>query len=258
MIDVHEFTKVYDRTPAVDQLTFRAEPGTLLGLVGPNGAGKTTTLRSLCGVVAPTNGRISVAGFNVTRDPVEVKRRLAYVPDDPPLFGDMTVDDHLAFAAAAYGVEDAADKAAVLLDEFQLLDKRRERAGNLSRGMRQKLAVCCAYLHDPEVLLFDEPLTGLDPVGIRRLLDSLRRRAAAEATVVVSSHLLAMIEDVCTHVLLLDSGRCRFHGSLEDLRRTFLDEDEAATLERVFFKATGLDETQATTASAAEPVEVGR
>lgn len=254
MIDVRDFTKQYDDLTAVDRLTFRAEPGQVLGLVGPNGAGKTTTLRALCGVVSPTAGHVSVAGFDVTREPVEVKSRLAYVPDDPPLFSDMTVDEHLAFTAAAYGVRNAAVRAEELLDRFQLLSKRAERAGNLSRGMRQKLAVCCAYLHDPEVLLFDEPLTGLDPAGIRLLLDSLRVRAAEGATVIVSSHLLAMIEEICTDVLILDHGRSRFRGSLEELRSRFLDRNEAATLERVFFEATRDEATPAPEVSAVAEV----
>lgn len=237
MIAVENFSKTYGSTRAVHSLTFRVSPGTILGLVGPNGAGKTTTLKALSGVVGPTQGTLSLFGVNVASEPIRAKRLLGYVPDDPPLFSDLTVDGHLAFTAAAYAVAHAESRAKALLDEFDLYAKRRTPAGELSRGMRQKLAVCCAFLHNPPVLLFDEPLTGLDPAGIRTLKRAIVRRAQ-DGVVVVSSHLLAMVEDLCTHVLILHGGRQRFFGPLDDLRTSFVEDTQVATLENIFFLAT--------------------
>src|SRR5262249_54214672 len=153
----------------------------LLAIIGPNGAGKTTTMRALTGIISATRGRLSVAGFDLDADPIAAKSRLAFVPDDAPLFHDLTVEEHLMFYASAYRVRDSRGKALKLLDEFELSPKLCTPASNLSRGMRQKLAICCAYLHDPQAILFDEPLTGLDPQGIRVFKRSLEERAAAGA-----------------------------------------------------------------------------
>lgn len=238
VIQVTDFHKTYGGTQAVSQLSFEVGPGEILGLVGPNGAGKTTTMRSLSAIIAPTGGRLSVMGRDVVADPIGVKNILAYIPDDPQLFPNLTVEEHLAFIASAFAVEQAEVKANQLLEEFELTAKRRARARDLSRGMRQKLAICCAYLHDPAALLFDEPLTGLDPHGIHRLKASIRERAARGAAVLISSHLLAMVEDICTHLLILDSGRQRFFGTLQELKQRFQREEQNATLERIFFLAT--------------------
>ncbi len=238
MISVEDFHKAYDGIPAVAGLSFEVGGGEILGLIGPNGAGKTTTLKSLSCVIAPTQGRLTIDGFDVDNDPLEVKRRIAYVPDDPQLFPNLTVEQHLAFTAAAYGVPNPNAKAGELLHDFELIDQRDKAARDLSRGMRQKLAICCAFLHDPLVLMFDEPLTGLDPRGIRRLKESIDARAADGAAVIVSSHLLAMVEDICTQVLILDSGSQRFFGPLEDLRKKFITSEQNASLERIFFLAT--------------------
>ncbi len=238
VIHVDDFHKAYDETVAVVGLSFDVAPGQILGLVGPNGAGKTTTMRTLSCLLTASRGSLSVDGCDVSTEPIDVKQRLAYIADDPQLFSDLTVDEHLAFVASAYGVAQATSKADRLLQDFDLTQKRHTPAGDLSRGMRQKLAIICAYLRDPRALLFDEPLTGLDPHGIRKLKESIRERAAAGAVVIVSSHLLAMVEDLCTHVLILESGRQRFCGTINELRNAFVSEDEELTLERIFFLAT--------------------
>ncbi len=237
MIEVIDFRKAYDGTVAVAGLSFRVEPGQVLGLVGPNGAGKTTTLRALTGIIPCGGGQLRIAGFDLARDPLQVKRRVAYVADDPQLFHDLTVEQHLTFTASIYGTDAPADKIASLLAQFDLEFKRRTPAADLSRGMRQKLAICCAYLHDPQALLLDEPMTGLDPRSIRVLKQSIARRAERGAAVVISSHLLAMVEDICTHLLILDLGRQRFCGTLDQLRSTFADLHDEASLEEIFFRA---------------------
>jgi ABC-2 type transport system ATP-binding protein len=238
MIRVEQFHKAYGKTIAVRDIDFAVEAGQILGMVGPNGAGKTTTLRAICGIIPFARGRIAVAGHDVEREPIAAKGRIGYIPDDPQLFPDLTVEQHLAFVASTYGVPDAAEKAARLCEQFELTAQHNTAARNLSRGMRQKLAICCAYLHDPAALLFDEPLTGLDPRGIRTLKESIRRRAAEGAAVIVSSHLLAMVEDICTHVLVLAKGRRRFCGPLAELRVKFAGQQPDASLEHIFFHAT--------------------
>jgi ABC-2 type transport system ATP-binding protein len=239
VISVQDFHKFYRDTPAVRGISFEVAPGQITGVIGPNGAGKSTTMRALSGIIPATSGTLTVADFNVDTHPVEVKQRLAYVPDDPRLFPHLTVEDHLAFTAAAYRVSDAAEKALRLLQQFELDHKRRTAAKDLSRGMRQKLAICCAYLYDPVVLLFDEPLTGLDPKGIRTLKQSILDRAAAGAGILISSHLLAMVEDICQQILLLNHGSQLFCGSTTELHQQFGDCDHQTSLEQIFFAATG-------------------
>lgn len=238
MIDVVDFHKAYADQIAVRGISFRVAPGEVLGIIGPNGAGKTTTMRAIAGIIPASRGRLAVAGHDLVTEALAAKRELAFVPDDPPLFHDLTVEEHLAFYGSVYRVAGARAKAAQLLEEFELTSKATTSASNLSRGMRQKLAVCCAYLHDPQAILFDEPLTGLDPLGIRVFKRSLKARAAAGAAVMVSSHLLAMVEDLCSHVLILSGGVQRFCGPIGDLRASFDTVDADASLEDIFFAAT--------------------
>ncbi len=238
MLRVEDFHKSYRETTAVSGLSFDVGPGQVLGLLGPNGAGKTTTMRAVAGILPPTSGKLIVSGHDVVIEPIAAKRALAYVPDDPRLFDALTVWEHLVFIASAYGVADFEPRATALLHEFELTEKRDVLAQELSRGMRQKVAICCAYLYEPRVILLDEPLTGLDPRGIRTMKASLRARAAAGAAVVVSSHLLALVEDLCTHLLILHRGRRLYFGSTAEVRAAFAGTDADASLEDVFFRAT--------------------
>jgi ABC-2 type transport system ATP-binding protein len=237
VLSVSGLVKTYAKRRAVDGLSFAAVPGEVLGLAGPNGAGKTTTLRMIAGILPPDAGTVAVAGHDLGRDPVGAKRRMALVPDNPQLFEQLTVWEHLDFTARLYGAGDWQGRAAGLLDELELADRRDSLADELSRGMRQKLALACALVHDPAVLLLDEPLTGLDPRGIRTLFDTVRRRAAQGAAVVLSSHLLGQIEGLCTHVLIMRRGRRVFGGSKDELRAEFPELGTEATLEELFFHA---------------------
>ena len=238
LIEVSDLHKIYPPTVALAGLTFRVGPAQILGLLGPNGAGKTTTMRALAGIIPPTRGRLVVAGHDVVGDPVAAKRQLAYVPDDPRLFDALTVWEHLTFIAGAYQVPDYERRAERLLREFELIEHRDKLGRELSRGMRQKVAICCAYLHEPRAILVDEPLTGLDPRGIRTMKDSLRERAAGGAAIVVSSHLLALVEDLCTHLLILDRGRPLFSGDMADARTACAGAATDSSLEEVFFRVT--------------------
>ena len=217
MIEVESLSKLYGEFRAVQSLSFSVAAGEVVGLVGPNGAGKTTTLRSIAGIVRPSDGRVRVAGHDLEREPVAAKSALAFIPDEPHLFDYLTVDEHLRFVGRLYGVADAAARIPTLLEELELTEKRRVLPGELSRGMRQKLAIACGLLHQPRALLLDEPLTGLDPVGIRRMKATIVRRAEAGAAVLLSSHLLHLVEEVCDRVLVLHRGRAVAFGTIAEI-----------------------------------------
>ena len=241
MIEVSGLAKRYEKVTAVSDLSFSVEPGEILGLVGPNGAGKTTTLRCLAGILVPTSGTLRICGHDLKMDPVSAKRHMAFVPDEPRLFDYLTVAEHLQFTARVYRVADAASRGDVLLDELELLDRRDALPAELSRGMKQKLAIACGLLHDPKAILFDEPLTGLDPVGIRRMKDSITRRAAQGAAVIVSSHLLHLVEELCHRILVIKDGVKVAHGSLEEIKAGEPQLRQDARLEDVFLHVTSDD-----------------
>jgi ABC-2 type transport system ATP-binding protein len=237
-IAVEDYHKTYGNTVAVAGITFSVQPREILGLVGPNGAGKTTTLRALAGILKPTRGRLAIAGHDVQAEPVAAKAALAYVPDDPKLFDRLTVWEHFRFIASAYGLGDWKSRAEALLSQFELTEKRDALAGELSRGMRQKVAICCGYLHQPKAVLLDEPLTGLDPRGIRTMKDTIRQHAEMGTAFIVSSHLLSLIEDLCTSILVLHRGRQLLYENLADLRARLATDGRQETLEDVFFRLT--------------------
>ena len=243
MIAVESLAKKYGNFTAVRNLTFSVGPGEVLGLVGPNGAGKTTTLRCLAGIIPPTSGRVQVTGHDLAQDPVGAKRDLAFFPDEPRLFEYLTVRQHLAFVARIYGVANHEALATPLLQELELSEKAGVLPGELSRGMKQKLVIACGLLHSPKVMFFDEPLTGLDPLGIRRMKDSIVRRARDGAAIVLSSHLLHLLEEVCTHVLIVKKGEKVADGTLSEVSAQFSNGEAGVSLEEVFIRATGGSES---------------
>lgn len=242
VLDVRHLGKVYGGLRAVHDVSFRVAPGEVLGLVGPNGAGKTTTLRCLAGILPPTAGAVSVCGHELGVSPVEAKRRLAFLPDEPRLFEYLTVREHLAFVARLYGVGDWEARAGALLAELELEGKEGALPGELSRGMKQKLSIACGLLHAPSLILLDEPLTGLDPLGIRRMKRTLRARAEAGAALVLSSHLLPLVEELCDRLLVIAGGRCVALGTLPDIRARLGGEGEGeagrVSLEELFVRIT--------------------
>ena len=217
MIEVSALSKSYGAVTAVDSLSFGVAAGEVLGLVGPNGAGKTTTLRCLCGIIHPTSGAIRVAGHDLRTEGPGAKAQLAFVPDEPQLFDYLTVEEHLKFVGRLYGVGDAAVRAPLLLEELELTDKARSLPGELSRGMKQKLAIACGLLHRPRALILDEPLTGLDPAGIKKMRATISDRAREGAAVILSSHLLHLVEELCTRLLVIRQGRCVALGTLPEI-----------------------------------------
>jgi len=236
-IEVESLTKLYGDVAAVTDLSFSVGAGEILGLVGPNGAGKTTTLRSVAGIIPPSGGTIHVAGHDLAEEPVEAKSRLAFIPDEPQLFDYLNVQEHLRFIGRIYGVENPEAPIAELLRDWELVDHAKKLPDQLSRGMRQKLAIACGLLHDPSILLFDEPLTGLDPGSIRRIKSTIRSRAAAGGAVILSSHLLHLVEELCDRVLVIQKGRLLFAGTMSEIK-DYRPDLEGEGLEDVFLALT--------------------
>jgi ABC-2 type transport system ATP-binding protein len=226
---------------AVEDLSFSVASGEIVGLIGPNGAGKTTTLRSLAGILRPTSGRVSIDGHDIIEDPLEAKRRLAFMPDEPHLFEYLTVTEHLRLVARLYGVADVDSRAAALVDELELKGKEGSLPGELSRGMRQKVVIACGLVRSATTLLFDEPLTGLDPIGIRRMRNTIVARAHAGAAILLSSHLLHLVEEVCSRVIIMDRGRKVADGTFEELASRADLATAGSSLEQIFLRVTGHD-----------------
>lgn len=237
MIDVVNYSKLYGEFRAVQDLSFTVSPGDVLGLVGPNGAGKTSTLRALAGILQPSGGTIHIDGIDLVQEPVRAKRRLAFIPDEPQLFEYLTVVEHLRFMGKLYGVRDTEARIGPLLVELELDQKRDALPSELSRGMKQKLAIACGLLHDPAALMLDEPLTGLDPVGIRRMKETIAARARAGTAVILSSHLLHLVEELCTRLLVIRRGQRVAYGSVDEIVRD-RPELAGASLEDLFIALT--------------------
>ena len=224
---------------AVDDFSFDARSGEIIGLIGPNGAGKTTTLRTLAGILRPTSGRVAIDGHDIVADSIAAKRRLAFMPDEPHLFEYLTVEEHLRLVARLYTVEDFDRRARTLIAELELTGKERSLPGELSRGMRQKVVIACGLVRDATTLLFDEPLTGLDPVGIHRMRETIVARGRAGACVIVSSHLLHMVEEICTRVIIMDHGRKVADGTVAELASRADLAAAGSNLEQIFLRVTG-------------------
>ena len=236
VIQLENFRKAYDLEIAVNDLSFSVSSGQIVGLIGPNGSGKTTTLKTIASIIPSSGGSVCVDGQEVHEHQLAVKRKTAYVPDDPQLFNDLSVEQHFAFVASVYEVDNWQERMMELLTRFELDHKLQSPASDLSRGMRQKLAIGCAYLYRPKALLLDEPMTGLDPTGIRVLKDTITEHAAQGNVVLISSHLLAMVEDICSDVLILAKGKKKYFGGLRDLQNAFAAEGNTQTLEEMFFQ----------------------
>ena len=237
MISATNLSKNYGDFLAVDDLTFTVGKGEIVGLLGPNGAGKTTTLRMLAGIHPPTKGTVEIAGISMLNEPVAAKQQLAFMPDEPRLFDYLTVDEHLQFTARLYNVTDWRSAAGTLLSELELGDKRNALPFELSRGMKQKLMIACGLLHAPRVMIFDEPLTGLDPLGIRKMKSTIRQRAEGGASVVLSSHLLPLVEELCDSILVIHRGRRLAFGTIAHIKAMSRSGSDAS-LEDLFLEIT--------------------
>ncbi len=239
-LDVAGLRKVYAR-PAVDGLDLQVRGGELYALLGPNGAGKTTTLRMVAGLLAPDAGRIAVFGADVVADPRGAKRLMAWVPDEPMIYDKLTALEYLQFVAGLWEVDAkaAAARAEALLRGFDLWDRRGQRCEGFSRGMKQKVALAGALIHEPRLLILDEPLTGLDAGAARQVKDMLQARVRAGATVILTTHILEVAERLADRIGIIRQGRLVAQGTMDELRTRF--HGEGRTLEDVFLQVVGAD-----------------
>jgi len=241
-VEVFGLTKVFRREVAVDHVSFRVARGCFFGFLGPNGAGKSTTIRMLTGLLRPTSGDAVVEGVRLSEDLLGVKRRIGVLTEDLALYERLTGEEHLLFAARMHGVPppEARRRSGELLEFLSLADERGKLVVDYSLGMRKKLALACALVHNPRVLFLDEPLNGIDPVSGRVVSDLLRRLAARGVTLFFTSHVLDVVERLCDEVAIIDHGRIVAQGSLDELRdpRTMGGD---ASLEDVFLKLVEAD-----------------
>jgi ABC-2 type transport system ATP-binding protein len=217
MIRVEELTKDYGARRAIDQLSFNADRGEVLGFLGPNGAGKTTTMRILSGYMPPTSGKAEVAGFDVVEQSLEVRRRVGYMPETVPLYPEMTVFDYLKFMADLRHMTNAEDRVDDALEMVHMGDRAGGYIGNLSKGMRQRVGLAQALIHKPDVLILDEPTIGLDPVQIIEVRN-LIREIGRDHTVLLSTHILSEAQQLCHRVLIINKGKIVVEDTPERLQ----------------------------------------
>lgn len=238
MLQVTGLIKEYKEQRAVNDLTFTIRPGEIVGLIGPNGAGKTTALRCIAGILRPTAGQILINGHDLIKDQMNAKKGLAFVPEVPSLYELLSVYEHLRFIAMCF---DNLDKFEAeherLLRKYSLWEKKDNLVATLSKGMRQKLSVACALIHDANVFLFDEPLIGIDPAGAHELKQELIDARNRGGAILISTHLLDTAEKLCDRVLIVARGKLLAEGTPDELRQHYKMEENS--LEELFLKLTG-------------------
>lgn len=218
MIEVENLQKQYGGFTALKSISFKVQPGEILGILGPNGAGKTTTMRILTGFMPPSDGQVTVAGFDIIRDSLEVRKRVGYLPERVPLYPDMTVEDFISFWARLRGVKDASAQTKRVLERVNLYDRRKSLVRKLSKGMRQRLGLAQALVHNPTVVILDEPTIGIDPQQVIEVRESVRA-LGKDHTVLFSTHILSEAEQVCDRVIILNKGEIVAEGEPGKLRQ---------------------------------------
>jgi ABC-2 type transport system ATP-binding protein len=231
-IVVEELTKVYGAQKAVDNISFSANPG-VLGFLGPNGAGKSTTMKILTTFIPQTTGKASVCGFDVEKQPLEVKRNIGYLPESNPLYLDMYIKESMAFIANIHKVNSPEKRIAEIIEQTGLGPEQHKKIGQLSKGYRQRVGLAQAILHDPQVLILDEPTSGLDPnqlIGIRQLILDLGKTK----TVILSTHIMQEVEAVCDHVIIINKGQI----VADDTMKGLMNKNKGKSLENIFIGLT--------------------
>jgi ABC-2 type transport system ATP-binding protein len=241
-LETHELRKVFGDVAAVDGLDLRVRAGTLFGFLGPNGAGKSTTIKLLTGLLTKTSGRATVLGHELDRDPVEIKRRIGVVPEELVLFDRLTGEEYLTFVGRMYGLRKdlIRSRSAELLDLMELPRDRKKLIVDYSHGMKKKLAFAAAVIHEPRLLFLDEPFEGIDAIASRMIKDLMQTLLKGGATIFLTSHILEIVEKLCSDIGIIDSGKLVAQGSLEELQRG--DAASAATLEEIFLNLVERDE----------------
>jgi len=230
-ISTEHLTRRFGELVAVQDVNLRVAPGQFFGFLGPNGAGKSTTIKMLTGLLAPTSGRMQILGIDLTQDSVEVKRQIGVVPEGMALFGRLTGSEYLNFVGRMYGLDrsTAAKRTAELLDFMQLVDQPKALVTDYSHGMQKKLALAAAVIHGPKILFLDEPFEGVDAIASNTLKSMLQNMIARGATIFLTSHVLEIVERLCSHVAIIHRGQLVAQGSLEELRAG-VEAQAAATL----------------------------
>ncbi len=238
MIELIGVAKHYGPHIAVRQLDLHVARGELFGFIGPNGAGKTTTIKMIGGILAPTRGRVKIAGIDMAERPVAAKHKIGFIPDRPFLYEKLTAMEFMQFTADVYRVDQGRveGRARDLLERFALSDWADELIEAFSHGMKQRLIMCAALLHEPEVIIVDEPMVGLDPTAIRMVKEMFRDLAGKGVTLFMSTHTLAVAEDICDRIGIINRGQLIAQGSLAELRREV--QGGAPDLEAVFLNLT--------------------
>ncbi len=234
MIELKNLTKKFGNIVAVNRLNLSVSEGEIFGFIGPNGAGKTTTLRMMSGILAPTEGSVTIDGISVAGEPEAAKKRMGYIPDRPFLYEKLTGMEFLRFTADLFGVEDGLfrEQSESLLNKFSLYDWRDELIESYSHGMKQRLIISATLLHDPKVLVIDEPMVGLDPAGIRMIKNLFRDLAKKGTTLFMSTHTLSVAEDLCDRIGVIHKGVLIATGTVEELKDSARIEE--GDLEKVF------------------------
>ena len=237
LVVVDLLTKRFGETTAVAGISFSIAPGEIFGFLGPNGAGKTTTIKMLTGLLQPTAGRAMLGGYNIATHPLEAKRLFGYVPDEPALYPKLTAIEFLNFIGDVYAMEPARKQRRIgeLLALFELSDDAGVLLESFSHGMRQKVALCAALLHEPKIYFFDEPTVGLDPKSARLFKDIVRAVTQGGGAVMMSTHIMEIAESLCDRVAIIDRGRIAAIGTIPELRAL----RGRHTLEEVFLHLTG-------------------
>lgn len=239
IIDILAVSKYYDSVRALEDITLKIEPGQIYGILGPNGSGKTTLLKLICSIIKPTSGRVSVLGVDTVSNPNAVKSLVGYVPETPALYESLSVTEQLEFIAGIRGVQpdEYQKRSDEFLKAFELEDRSSEFIGTLSFGNRQKVAIISALLHDPQVIILDEGMNGLDPRSSKILKSLLQAMAAKGKTIIFSTHILEIAQVVCSTISILYRGRIVDSGTYRDLESRY--SSGASSLEEVFLKLTG-------------------
>ena len=239
MIEITDLKKSYGKIDAVSHLNLTVQKGELFGFIGPNGAGKTTTIKMLGGLIAPDSGSVKICGIDMVEEPVRAKAKIGFIPDRPYLYEKLTGLEFLKFTADLYGMDgDFSFRAAIELDRFSLSDWGDELIESYSHGMKQRLIMAAALLHDPEVIVVDEPMVGLDPSAIRMVKKLFRKLVSDGVTIFMSTHTLSVAEDICDRVGVIAKGTLIAVGSPSELKEKASagKDDIAADLEQVFIR----------------------
>jgi ABC-2 type transport system ATP-binding protein len=255
MIETEQLTKTFADKVAVAGLNLRVQPGEIFGFLGPNGAGKTTTVKMLTGMLQPTSGQARVAGFNIATDPVEVKKRIGYVPETGALYESLTPAEYLELVANLHHLDTdtAAARIEELLDLFGVLAEKHQRMTEFSKGMKQKILISAALINKPEVLFLDEPLNGIDANTAMIFKELLKKLAAQGKTIFFSSHILEVVERICTRIVIINQGKPVIEGSAQEISSA----TGCNTLEEAFCHLTGVRDAKQSTADFLAALERG-